>query len=407
MARVARGGRAGGAGLSDTPAPRDTLAGRIRALPPAAWALFAGTFLNRFGQFVLVFLVLWLVAKGYPAARAGLAASLYGAGSIVAALVGGHLADHMGRRAAIAISMFASAAAMLALSQASTLATILPLVFLAGLTAELYRPAAMALLADLTPPGERVTAFAVYRLAVNLGTGAGPAVAGFLAERSFTLLFVGDAVTSVLYAIVALAMLPGGRPVRSVETRDTGATRLVLRDRSFVRILAGCALASLVFHQAYTTLPLHIAAHGFTPRTYGLLMAINGLLIVALEIPLTSITGRAQPRRAIALGFLLAGAGFGLTGLSPTVALLALSIAVWTFGEMISMPIAPAWVADYAPLHVRGRYQAALTFAFAIGTTLAPAVGAAVFARNPSALWTGCLVAGLAAAWLVGMGKRE
>lgn len=402
---MARRGGARGARLSFNAAPHGTLAARVRALPPAAWALFAGTFLNRFGQFVLVFLVLWLVSKGYSPARAGLAASLYGAGSIVAALAGGHLADRIGRRAAIAISMFASAAAMLALSRATTLATILPLVFLTGLTAELYRPAAMALLADLTPPGERVTAFAVYRLAVNLGTGAGPAVAGFLAERSFTLLFVGDAVTSVLYAIVALVMLPGGRPPRSVSSPEEGATRLVLRDRQFVRLLAGTALASVVFHQAYTTLPLHIAANGFTPRVYGLLMAVNGLLIVAFELPLTSITGRAQPHRAIALGFLLAGAGFGLTGVSTTVALLAISIVVWTFGEMISLPIAPAWVADLAPPHARGRYQAAFTFAFAIGTTLAPALGAALFAHNPAALWAGCALTGLAAAWLVVSGR--
>src|SRR6185369_6688826 len=122
--------------------------------------------------------VLYLTSRGYSATEAGAALSLYGAGSIGANLVGGHLADHLGRRNTIALSMFSSAATMLLLSQADALAWILPLTALAGFTAEFYRPAASALIADLTPQGERLTAYAVYRLAVNAGVAAGPAVAG-------------------------------------------------------------------------------------------------------------------------------------------------------------------------------------------------------------------------------------
>ena len=112
----------------------------LRALPPAAWLLFAGTFVNRFGSFVLTFLVLYLRDRGYSAREAGTALAAYGIGSLGAALAGGLLADRLGRRNAIALSMGASAATMLALSQADGLAAIVVLVALAGFAAEAYRP---------------------------------------------------------------------------------------------------------------------------------------------------------------------------------------------------------------------------------------------------------------------------
>jgi MFS family permease len=134
-------------------------------MPPAAWILFGGSFVNRFGSFVLVFLVLYLTDEGFSPAEAGAAVSAYGAGGLGAALLGGWLADRLGRRNTIALSMFSAAATMLALSQARGLAPVVVLSGAAGLTSELYRPASAALLTDLLPPGRRITGFALYRLA--------------------------------------------------------------------------------------------------------------------------------------------------------------------------------------------------------------------------------------------------
>src|SRR5207249_4477434 len=128
---------------------------------------------------------------------AGAAASVYGVGVLCAAVAGGYLADRIGRRRTIIGSMVAGASTMLALSQARELWQVMILSGLSGLCSESYRPASSAMLADLVSPGQRVTAFATYRLAINAGVSAGPAIAGLLAQRSFVLLFVGDAVTSL------------------------------------------------------------------------------------------------------------------------------------------------------------------------------------------------------------------
>ena len=243
-----------------------TLRQSLRELPPTAWLLFAGTFVNRFGSFVMVFLVLYLKDAGYTTPQAGLAVSAYGFGSLGASLVGGHWPTASGGRNSIAASMFASATAMLALSQADTLPAIVGLAALAGLAAEAYRPASAALLADLTHEGDRVTAFALYRLAINLGFAAGPAAAGLLAERSFTALFVADAITSIVFGVVALAAFPHGRRVDRHEERRGEAIRTIAHDRAFLLFLAGSVAAAFVYMQHTATFPLAVQDAGLLAR---------------------------------------------------------------------------------------------------------------------------------------------
>src|SRR5205809_6273645 len=128
----------------------------LRALPRGAWILFFGTFLNKFGTFVLPFLAIYLTGLGYTMAQAGLAIGGYGIGTLVASLLGGYLADRLGRRKTIVLSMVSGALIMLCLSQAHSLPVIILLAGVAGLTGVLYRTASSALLAGLVPTGQRL-----------------------------------------------------------------------------------------------------------------------------------------------------------------------------------------------------------------------------------------------------------
>ena len=380
----------------------------LRALPRPAWVLFGGTFINRFGSFVLAFLVFYLTSRGYSAAAAGLALSAYGVGSMAAALAGGHLADSIGRRNSIALSMFSSAATMLALSQASGIRSIVLLTALAGFTAELYRPASSALIADLTPTGRRITGFAMYRLAVNAGVAAGPAVAGFLAQRSFLWLFVGDALTSVIYGCVAYFALPPDRARLARPAAPRSALSHMVADARLVRVIVATFGLALVIHQAYATFPLHLERSGFTPVVYGSLMSLNGLLIIVIELWVTTLTRRLPSLLALAIGLLLNGIGFGAIGIAGSVSALAATVVVWTFGEMVYSPVGSAYIADISPPELRGRYQAAYAFTYSLGLMLAPIGGTLLYTESPSALWLGCLVlCVVAAGWLTRAWLRE
>jgi MFS family permease len=387
--------------------PRTTLREGIRTLPRPVWILCAGSFVNRFGSFVAVFLVLYLRDEGYSIAASGLVVSFYGIGNVAAAAVGGWIADRLGRRNAIALSMFGSAATLLLLSQAHSLAPIIVLTTLAGLTGEMYRPATAALLTDLTPAGERIPAFALNRLAINAGFAAGPATAGLLAEESFFLLFLGDALTSIAFGVIALVALPEGVRVRRGEERRGEGLRTIARDTAFVFFLISSVLGAFVYFQSQTTLPLHVKASGLSESDYGLLISLNGLAIILLELPLVAITRRYAYRPVLALGSILVGLGFALTALANDLPELALTVLIWTLGEIVYAPVASAYVADIAPEHLRGRYQGAWGLTWGLAFVFAPALGAAIFAWSPDGLWLLCGLLGVAAAaFLVTPGRR-
>jgi MFS family permease len=381
--------------------PRPTLREGIRSLPRPVWILCAGTFVNRFGTFVAVFLVLYLRDRGYSIAESGLVVSFYGIGNVVAAGLGGWVADRFGRRNALALSMFSSAATLLLLSQATALPLIIVLTALAGLTGEMYRPAAAALLTDLTPPGERIPAFALNRLAINAGFAAGPAVAGLLAEHSFLLLFLGDALTSAAFGVLSLVALPEGVRVRRGEERRGEAIRAIVHDRLFLFFLLSSVLGAFVYFQAQTTFPLHVEASGLSAADYGLLISLNGLAIVLFELPLVSITQRFPYRPVLVLGSLLVGLGFALNAFANDLPELGFTVLVWTLGEIIYAPVAAAYVADLAPENLRGRYQGAWGLTWGLAFVLAPAVGAAIFAWSADALWLTCGLLGLLSALLL------
>lgn len=386
---------------------RQTLRAGIRALPRPVWILSAGSFVNRFGSFVAVFLVLYLREKGYSIAEAGLVVSFYGVGNVLAAGVGGWVADRLGRRNAIALSMFSAAGTMMLLSQAESLSLIIVLTTLTGLTSEMYRPASSALLADLTPTGERIPAFALNRLAINAGFAAGPATAGFLAEESFFYVFLGDALTCVVFGIIALVALPEGVRVRRSDERRGEAIRTIFRDRAFVFFLVSSVLGAFVYFQSQSTFPLHVRESGLSDSDYGLLISLNGLAIVLFELPLVAISQRFPARPVLVVGSVLVGLGFALNAVADERPELALTVLIWTLGEIIYAPVASAYVADIAPEHLRGRYQGAWGFTWGLAFMLGPGIGAAVFAWSADALWLGCGVLGVVAAALLLVGGSQ
>src|ERR1051326_9467803 len=150
--------------------------------------------------------------------------------------------------------MFSAAAMLLCLSQARGLPVIILFSTAAGLTAELYRPASSALVTDLVPAGQRVTAFAAYRMALNAGFAFGPATAGWLAKHSFSWLFWGNAATSVLYGLVAWFALPAGLRGTRAESSILETLRVVRDNLPFRQVLGASLIIGLVFVQVLSTM---------------------------------------------------------------------------------------------------------------------------------------------------------
>ena len=382
-------------------AAKPTLLSSLRELPRPAWILCFGTFLNKFGAFVVPFLTLYLTSRGCTVGQAGLAISAYGVGNMAASVLGGHLADMLGRRKTIVLSMCSGAVVMMLLSQARSLPVIIALTALAGLTNEFYRPASTALLADLVPPAQRITAFATLRMAFNAGFAFGPATAGFLATLGYFWLFAGDATTSLLFGVVAWCALPRGSHSRQ-NNASWGETLGVLRrDRNLHQLLLANFTIALLFFQIASTFGLLVIQLGLSAATYGAIVSLNGVLVVCCELPIVTITRRFPARRVMAAGYLLCALGYSLNALAHTIPALVACMVLFTLGEMTMMPMSSAYLANLAPAHMRGRYMGMSGLTWALALIIGPAAGMKLFTTAPAAYWFACAALGVFAAVII------
>jgi MFS family permease len=267
-----------------------------------------------------------------------------------------------------------------------------------GWMAELYRPAVSAAIADLVPARDRARAYARLYWVINLGFALAPTLAGLVASYSYFAIFVVDAITLAGFGLIVLARVRETRPTTApVLPRSPSGNvtipglAVVLRDRTFMGFaLLNLGLA-LVMWQNGAALPLDMRRHGISEATYGVLMAINGVLIIVLQPLMTPLLARLSRTRVLAVAALFFGVGFGLYGLVGTPAGYAVAIAVWTIAEIATLPTSSAVVADLAPAALRGRYQGVYSASWGIASTIGPLVGGGLlFAVGGHALWFGC-----------------
>lgn len=365
---------------------------RVGGLPRPFWSIWVGTLVNRLGSFVLPFLSLFLTrARGYSIGEAGLVLTAMGLGSAISQPIGGSLADNVGRRRTMVAGLVASGLTLLGVAAAHGLPLLCVAAFVYGIASDLYRPASQAAVADLVEDGLRARAYALIFWALNLGFAVATLLGGFLADRGYWLLFVGDAATSVAFAFIVLRMVPETRPKRHGSV--PGSLRDVLKDRLMVALTLSVILQSVAYFQAFYTLPLAVVHDGLGTTGYGEIIAVNGVLIVLLQPLGLNALGRRRRGPLLLVANITLGLGLELTTFADTIAMHLLAVTVWTIGEILGAGQLGALVASIAPIHLRGRYMGVFGASFGISAFLAPSLGTQTLQHlGESTLWAGCLV---------------
>ncbi|MEU6014945.1 MFS transporter [Streptomyces sp. NPDC047515] len=384
----------------------------VSGLPREFWWLWTSTLVNRLGGFVATFMALYLTLdRGYSASYAGLVAALHGLGGVVSSLGAGVMTDRLGRRPTMLIAQSSTAASVAVLGFMVHPVAIAAVAFVVGMASNASRPAVQAMMADIVRPEDRVRAFSLNYWAINLGFAVSSAGAGFVAEYSYLAGFLGEAAMTLACALVVFMKVPESRPEKAaVPERAAGGAdevRLstVLRDGRFMSVVGLSFVIALIFQQGYVGLPVAMGADGFSSSDFGTAVAVNGVLIVVLQIPVTRFIQHRDPRRLLIVSSLLAGYGFGLTAFAGSVAVYALTICVWTVAEIVNSPIQTGLVVRLSPTQGRGRYQGMYTMSWSAAALIAPLMSGVVIDRfGAEWLWGTCAVLGTGAAlgyWLL------
>jgi predicted MFS family arabinose efflux permease len=371
-------------------------------LPRDVWLLAGALLVNRAGTMVLPFLSLYLTRDlDLSAAKAGVIIGFFGFGSMAGSFIGGWLSDRMDTVRVQELSLLASGFGFLAFTQLESFTALAGGVLVLAAISDAFRPALMAAVAHRSSPENRARAFALIRLAANLGMAIGPAAAGFLAIYGYAWIFVGDALTSWAAAVMLLAMFRSDDPGRRDDRRQTRErVGSPWRDLPFLGFMLLLVVLAMAFFQVWSTVPLFLRSfYDISEQGIGFLLALNALIIVLTEMLLIRAVENRNRMRMVGLGAFLVCGGFAILPLGPGWVVAVVFMVVLTIGEMLSMPITNAIVAERAGVESVGRYMGVYTLAFSTAFVIGPIAGTAVYQDlGPQTLWFGIGAVGIALA---------
>jgi predicted MFS family arabinose efflux permease len=355
-------------------------------LSKEVWILSGISLVNRAGAMVFPFMTIYLTqSMNFTYKEAGIIMSFFGMGSILGSYLGGLLTDKFGDYKVQFWSLLLSSIVFLFVLKMKTFWEMAFIAFLISTVADAFRPANKVAVANYSEPENLTRSFALLRLAVNVGFAIGPALGGLLAAwKGYEWLFYADALTCFVAAILFRLSLKDQRKEKTEKEQKIekevviSAHRSPYKDTLFLLFLVLIAILAFAFMQLFYTIPVFFKQEiSLNERQIGLLMGLNGVIIVLVEMPLVYLAERQFSKFAtMTLGAFLIGLGY-LCFLwpSPSLFLAAGVITILTFGEIYYMPFASAFTAERAPDSNKGQYMALYSISWSVASVIAPSTG--------------------------------
>ncbi|MEY9926956.1 MFS family permease [Catenulispora sp. GP43] len=401
--------------------------GATDRLPGQVKALIMARAVNQLGGFSLAFLTVLLTRSfGAGLTAAGIVSAAFGLATIPSRLAGGRLADRWGRRRTIVAGLVGLAVAQLGLAAAPDLLAATLCAVAMGLAFELFEPPSQALIADAVPPGGRAAAFGLLTTAMAVGSLAAGVIADVVGRWSLRWLFVVDAGTGLVCAVIVLLALapdhrkpeerqaepvsgqadadralptaqptvqPTAQPTAQPTVQPTAPVAAQpispWRDRTLLIVTASGTVFALVSMFMVSLLPLSLGAVGLNPANAGLIMAAStGTLVLARPVLRNRRLATLSHPATFVIGYLMMAAGFGGYAIAHTLPTLLVPTALYSLGNLLVMGRSFAMVSELAPVQASARYLAVYGLSWGVATLLAPLVGTWLLGLSgPGLLW--------------------
>lgn len=369
--------------------------------PHQFWLLFWGMMISTVGaSMVWPFLMIYVSEKlDLPLSTVTTLMTVNAISGLIFSFIAGPVADRVGRKRIMYISLISDGLAFLLLSQADSYPAFMALMALRGAINPLYRVGADAMMADLIEPEKRPDAYSLLRMSNNIGISIGPSIGGFIAGVSYNLAFFIAAIGMVTYGILVIVQaretLPKLQSRPQVE--KFGGYGRVLSDRPFISFVLAFLLNTVVASMIWVLLSVYAKKNFGVPESqYGFIATTNALMVVFLQFAVTQITKRHTPLPVMAIGALFYAVGGASIALGAGFWGFWMSMVIMTIGELIVTPTGSTYAANRAPADMRGRYMSIYGLTWSVASGIGPLLGG--FLNDniaPVAIWYGAGIIGL------------
>jgi predicted MFS family arabinose efflux permease len=352
------------------------------------WILSLAMFINRSGSMVLLFTSLYMTNElGFGISEAGLIMSCYGIGSVMGSYTGGWLTDRMNYFLIMLWALTGCGIILLLMLWVKSPIAIGAIMFCYPLIGDMFRPANSAAISAYSTTENLTRSVSLVRLAVNLGFSVGPAIGGYIAFHfGYKCLFVIDALTSFAAAAMLYFFLPSAPPGSSKSKADNNepSTRSAYKDYTYLFFILLVAIYGTIFFQLFSSVPQYFSKSlHYDEDTIGLLMALNGAIVVALEMPIILLLEKKKRNfRFIIIGTLCLPIAFAILMLGKKAVLFSVLYTLFiTLSEIFAMPFMMNYALSRGPKSRQGQYAALYSMGFGIATITAPAIGLGIAGR--------------------------
>ena len=356
-------------------------------LSRSTWWLSLVMFINRSGTMVVPFMTMYLTQHmGVGIGKAGIVMSLFGAGSVIGALLGGKITDKIGYYPVQLFTLAGGGILFIVLGQMQSYTAICIVSFVLSMVNEAFRPANAVAIAHYSKDENRTRSYSLNRLAINLGWAFGAGLGGIIAAYNYQLLFWVDGITNIAAAFLLYFVLSPAKnnAVASKKAEANLPVKSVYKDCPFIIFICLQVVFAICFFQMFTILPVYYKTQLHLSESFiGLNMSFNGLLIVLIEMVIIFHLENKRPHlQYIIVGVLLVGFSFMLLNILPAgagAAIIAYAMMITvTMGEIFSMPFMNSyWIARTSNSN-RGQYAALYTVAWSVAQIIGPFLGGQV-----------------------------
>ena len=365
--------------------------------PSKFWVVVAASFVDRVGgTMIFPFFALYITHKfNVGMTQAGLLLGTFSFFGMIGSFIGGALTDRFGRKFMVIFGLVFSALSALSMAFANDLRLFYLLAASVGFLSDIAGPAWQAMIADILPEDKRTDGYGLLRVVANMAWIVGPTIGGLMASRSYSLLFIFDAVCSVITASIIFRLIPETKPEPIAGELPESFLKTVLgygkvfTDWLFMAYIVASMLMLLVYLQMYSTLSVYLRDNfGVTPQGYGFILTSSAITVIFFQFWVTRRVKHYPPMLMMALGSAFYVVGFSMYGFVTAYYLFVTAVVVITIGEMIVMPVSQALAANFAPEDMRGRYMAVFGLCWGLPALVGPTLAGLILDNlNPRLVW--------------------